>query len=311
MYHGSVSPEIAKGLKVLQERIAKRPISSSKLDESFNLATWNIRAFGETRRTPAAIHYIAEILGQFDLISIVELREDLRDLRDVLAILGPYWRAVYSDVILDAGGNRERIAFVYDKRALTFNGFVAEANPSRRKRGDVYIPDFEWWRAPYMASFRSGDFDFVILTVHIQWGTESGRLEELVSLAEWIDAKRKREFAEDVDWMVTGDFNITTDAMMQALQSKGLQMPKALRDQSIGTDLAKANWYDRILHLPIYPENFANIGGYLDFFDGDFGPLFPGMEKEKCTYQLSDHLPLWVQINTDIDGRRLDQIIRG
>jgi hypothetical protein len=34
------------------------------------------------------------------------------------------------------------------------------------------------------------------------------------------------------------------------------------------------------------------------------------MDKTKFTYQLSDHLPLWMQINTNIDGLQLDEIIR-
>jgi hypothetical protein len=35
------------------------------------------------------------------------------------------------------------------------------------------------------------------------------------------------------------------------------------------------------------------------------------MTKEKFTYQLSDHLPLWMQINTNISGEQLSQIVRG
>src|SRR5213592_3743765 len=122
MNHGNISPEIAKGLKVLQSRIAKAAIPSSKLDETLNIATWNIREFGKKARTEAAIHYIAEILGQFDLVGVVELRDDLADLGRVLKILGPYWRAVYSDMIPDPGGNRERVAYLHDKRAVVFNG---------------------------------------------------------------------------------------------------------------------------------------------------------------------------------------------
>ena len=117
MEHGNVSPGIAKGLLALQRRIKAANVPSSKLDETVNVATWNIREFGKKPRTEAAVHYIAEILGQFDLIGVVELRDDLTDLGRVLKILGPYWRAVYSDAIPDPGGNRERIAFLYDKRA--------------------------------------------------------------------------------------------------------------------------------------------------------------------------------------------------
>ena len=103
MNHGKVSPEIAKGLLALHERIAASHIPSSKIDESINIATWNIREFGKKKRTEAAVHYIAEILGQFDLIGVVELRDNLTDLGRVLRILGPYWRAVYSDMVPDAG----------------------------------------------------------------------------------------------------------------------------------------------------------------------------------------------------------------
>ena len=91
MFHGSVSPHIAKGLKVLKTRIEAARIPSSSLDESLNIATWNIREFGRMRnrkrRTKAAIHYIAEILNQFDVIAITELRDDLTDLSRVMEVL--------------------------------------------------------------------------------------------------------------------------------------------------------------------------------------------------------------------------------
>lgn len=141
MEHGNVSQEIAKGLLALQDRIIAAQIPSSKLDESINLATWNIRDFGKVDRSEAAIHYIAEILGQFDLIGVVEVRDNLADLGRVLQILGPYWRAVYSDMIPDAGGNHERVAYIYDKRAVAFNGLAAEAQEPRKKKGLEYLSE--------------------------------------------------------------------------------------------------------------------------------------------------------------------------
>jgi hypothetical protein len=113
MHHGPVTPEIAAGLLALKNRIEAAKIPSSKLDETINLAVWNIREFGKVRRIEPAIHYIAEILGQFDLIAIVELRDNLQDLSRVLCYLGPSWRVVYSDWIDDSGGNKERVAFLF------------------------------------------------------------------------------------------------------------------------------------------------------------------------------------------------------
>src|ERR1051325_11076050 len=161
MHHGDIPKSIAKGLLALQARIKAANVPPSKIDETLNIATWNIREFGKKPRSEAAIHYLAEILGQFDLIGVVELRDDLMDLGRVMKLLGPYWRAVYSDMIPDAGGNRERLAFLYDKRAVVFNGFAAEASPPRVKKGEEYLSDVSFWRSPYMASFRAGNFDFI------------------------------------------------------------------------------------------------------------------------------------------------------
>ena len=110
MHHGDISIEIAQGLLALQQRIKAAGIPPSQLDETLNIATWNIREFGKKPRNRAAIHYIAEILGQFDLIGLVELRDHLTDLGRVPEDTGPTGRAVYSDMIPDAGGNRERVA---------------------------------------------------------------------------------------------------------------------------------------------------------------------------------------------------------
>lgn len=314
MNHGDISPEIARGLKELRKRIEAAKIPSSKLDETLNLATWNIREFGKTPRLKASLHYIAEILGQFDLIAVVEVRDNLSELAEVLRILGPYWRAVFSDYITDAGGNRERIAYVYDKRAAVFTGLAAEADPPRKKTASgEYLPAISWWRSPYLASFRAGSFDFVLVTAHIRWGSgDEARLAPLKLLAEWIDRRAKEKYTDDKDIILMGDFNIPAvgDPLYRAITSKGLKMPEPLLGLH-GTNLAKDKRYDQILHYPVFTQSFTNAGGALDFYAGDHKALFPGakMSKAEFTYQLSDHLPLWVQLNVDVEGERIDQII--
>lgn len=106
MDYQGVTEVIAKSLLELKERIEYAKIPPSKIDETVNIATWNVREFGKKPRTKAALFYIAEILSQFDLIGLVEVRDDVSDLKKVLDILGPEWRAAYSDAILDAGKSR-------------------------------------------------------------------------------------------------------------------------------------------------------------------------------------------------------------
>jgi len=167
-----------------------------------------------------------------------------------------------------------------------------------------------------MASFRAGNFDFVVLSTHIRWGdSEASRLKELTLLADWIDRRRAEPTFEDKDLLVMGDFNIPSreSALFKALtkDGTGLRIPTKLLGLTFGTDLMKVKRYDQILHYPTFPENFANAGGVVDFYAGDSEPLFAGMSKDKFTFQMSDHLPLWMQIKTEIDGQLLDQIIKG
>jgi len=313
MNHGTISKEIARGLKVLQDRITLAKIPPSKLDESINVATWNIREFGNVPREEASLHLIAEIIGQFDVVSLVEVRDDVRDLSKVLGYLGPYWKVVFSDDLTDPGGNRERIAFVYDSRAAAFTGLASQATASRKKSGEEYLPRVTWWRPPYQASFRAGSFDFVLIAAHIRWGaSEKGRIPELQAIADWVEAKHHEGHVLDHDIIVVGDFNIpaTSSPLFQAITSRGLQMPPSLAGLH-GSDLAKEKRYDQILHDPRFTKSFTGQGGVLDFYAGDHAPLLPGKKFSKLefTFQLSDHLPLWLHIDTDTESERLDQIL--
>lgn len=324
MFHGEVSPEIAWGLKVLRQRIKDAKIEPSKLDKTLNIATWNIREFGRMRkgerRSEAAIHYIAEILNQFDLIAIVELRDDLTDLQRVMEVLGPYWHVVFSDFNTDPTGNRERIAYLYDGRVAVFTGLAAEADPPLRKNSETkeYEPTILWWRSPFMASFRAGNFDFILLTVHIRWGkSEADRLPELEKLAEWVYDRCQEEHVFDKDIIVMGDFNIPQigDPLYDAVVSKGLEIPDALLGTEHGSNLEKNKRYDQILHYRRHTSAFGSKGGVLDFYRGSWRDLFPEADypylksKTDFTFQMSDHLPLWVQLEVQVDEEQLDQIL--
>ncbi len=324
MHHGNVSPDIAKGLLALKTRIDAAKIPSSKLDESINIAVWNIREFGRTKRTEAAIHYIAEIIGQFDLVAIVELRSNLEDLSRVMGYLGDYWKVVYSDWDDDRGANDERTAFLYDKRAIVHNGLAAEVGAPRVKRGSEWVSEESYWRAPYLCSFRAGNFDFLALAMHARWGDSiSARADELKRLSNWIETRFKSKYVEDNDLIVMGDFNTPSlsDPTFAALTGNGLQIPESLVKLKVGdrfidgSNLGKNARYDQILHRATVPSNFCNAGGALDFYidDAKIEELFPGRgyTKAKFTYQLSDHFPIWIQVKTDISSYVLNQIIRG
>ncbi len=319
MHYGTPPWYIAEGLLEVRRRSAEARIPPSVLDDSLNFATWNIREFGRVPRLEASIYYIAEMINRFDLVALTELRDNLADLRRVMRVLGEHWQVVFSDFSQDRGGNNERIAYLYDTRMVTFTGLAAEADPPRVKVAGEYLPKFTWWRSPYMASFQSGSFDFVLLTAHIRWGKKiSERVRTLEEFRKWVVKRRARKFVLDRDFIVTGDFNVPhrKHAAYRALTgAKGeLLLPEGLLAVK-GTNLSRRNTYDQILHSPTKLSQFSGVGGVLDFYRDDWQALYPNPEhrpanQRKFTYELSDHLPLWLQIKTNITDKRLAQLAK-
>ncbi len=323
MDHSELNPDEARRLKTLRGRIEEHDIPSSRLDESLNLAIWNVRDFGKKRRTKDALHMIAEVIYQFDLVAFVELGANLKPLRKVMDLLGPYWRIVYNDITPGYAGNQERIGFLYDKRMVTFNGFAAELSPrmvrpkgmnAAGKKHD-YVAEFGIWRQPYMASFRAGTFDFIVVATHIRYDSkhEERRVEELEYIAEWIGRWCKSKHMVDRDIIVLGDFNTPSidddDAFFNALTSAGLRVPASLRTAG-HTNFAGGKQYDHILYYPGQTKTVTNKGGVFRFANKrNCKALFPALSPTEFTYKLSDHYPVWVQLNTDTDDERLDQLI--
>lgn len=308
--------ETADGLRELVQRIDALKLPASCLDKTLKIATWNIREFGNPARPrlKKSLYYIAEILSHFDLISVVELRDNVRELSAVLRILGPTWNIIYSDYIEDAGGNKERVGYIYDSRACLFTGLAGNATEVRKKKGTEYFPASSWWRKPFMASFQSGNFDFVALTTHVRWGdTEKERTKELGMLADYVLARTIKETSLDRDLIVMGDFNIPKldSPLYKEVTKRGLVMPKGLAGIT-GSNLGRNKRYDQILHNPVYTKSITNEGGCLDFIGDGWGALYPEAKSaydQDFTYQLSDHLPIWIMIDTDTDEEQLEQVL--
>lgn len=140
-------------LAALRERVAASKVPARSHDK-LRIATWNIRELGRRQRRPESLVYIAEILSQFDLVSIVELRENLTELDAIRALLGPTWRALFTGPVFDPAGNRERSTYLFDSRHLP-----ASAGAFTGKGGEV---DFYTGgiRALYPASVDEREFTY-------------------------------------------------------------------------------------------------------------------------------------------------------
>ncbi|MFK7881599.1 endonuclease/exonuclease/phosphatase family protein [Roseobacter sp.] len=94
------------------------------------IGTWNIREFGNTkyggRDTYEPLYYMAEIVSNFDIVAIQEVRGNMSEFLDLLEILGPAWDYLATDVTDGRAGNGERMVFAFNRNRVRFRNIAGE-----------------------------------------------------------------------------------------------------------------------------------------------------------------------------------------
>jgi endonuclease/exonuclease/phosphatase family metal-dependent hydrolase len=306
-------------------------------DAGLIIGTWNIRDFDNNKfrhgpRRRESLYYIAEILSAFDVCALQEVNEDLGPLKDVIRLMGPGWDFIATDVTVGSSGNRERMAFVFDSRKVRF----------RHVAGEIVLPkhallpgEQQFARTPFLVSFQAGWFKFSLCTVHIYFGEESKgsegyqrRVQEIEYLAKEMADRAERE---NENYILLGDFNLKNplDETMQALTKAGFQLPpeqhpsnllgtayydqiafRTRKDELTFLAAGAFNWGETLYR----PEHYEHYAPALPARHRDLGPDGTPRDKGKdkeyyakrwLTWQISDHLPLWVELAVDFSDAHL------
>jgi len=309
---------VARGLLALRASLDAE-IPARTIDGTVLVATWNLREFDTGRfgsRTEEAFRFIAEILSRFDVVAIQEVADDLSALLRLEQLLGGTWRHLVTDTSLGSAGNRERMAFVYDVRKLDFSGLA----------GEVVIPDkagasvLQLARTPFLCGFRAGATCFALCTVHLYYGQgarDPRRTQEIRALAALLAGKAGRPDSPTENLVLLGDFNVfnTDDAVLTTLESAGFGVPPEIQPLG-GSSLDRSRHYDQIAVLA-REGRFATTGraGVFDWSRAVFRREDAATWAHACgrydyaqwrTHQMSDHLPLWVEVKTDFAARMLE-----
>lgn len=319
----------AVGLLRLRRAIRKT-VPAKRMDGRLLLATWNIREFGGKKfkgRSKEALFYIAEVMSAFDLVAVQEVRSDLADFNRLMRILGGWWRYLVTDVTLGRRGNEERLAFLYDSRKVTFGGFASQVVVPPKAKKQTVAPAEQLARTPFVVGFRCGWLKFTICTAHILYGKGVAapleRVQEIRALAQLLAERAKHPDAWAKNMIVLGDFNIfkPTDETFKALTSAKFVVPKHL--EGMTSNAAKGKHFDQIAFIAPDLEDKLELStaGVLNIFETVFTDKkkdqeFYAAAKGKApfrtwrTYQLSDHLPMWIELRTDFSGKYLREKMR-
>lgn len=311
----------------LKESVPERVRSSKLL-----LATWNIREFESGKygaRQREALYYIAEIIDHFDIVAVQEVRDDLSSLERVMDILGSSWDYLLTDVTAGTQGNKERMAFVYDTRKVRFGGLAGEIVVPPVKKD---APAGQFARTPFMVGFRTSWFKFTICTTHIYYGKsvkdDPQRIEEIRQLARLLAQTVMEDNAWAKNMILLGDFNIfgVQDETFKALTDPGFQIHPNLL--GVGSNVDQSKHFDQIAFIaPDLKDRLADCNaGVFNYYnhvyreeDADvYAPDVPkskagkpGKFKDWRTYQMSDHLPMWIELRVDFSREYLERIAAG
>ncbi len=281
------------------------------------IGSWNIANLGAQVRRECDLELIAEMLGWFDVIAVQECRENIADLYAAVHYMGARYRVVMSD----AGGNNERMVFVYDAKKLALLDEVGEvtlapvAMQSVRLSRDIptsasrSFAGFD--RSPYLGSFTlvHHPLSVQLLNVHLFFGSEGrGDVErralETAAVAKWTALRNQSPYAGARELIALGDFNMPKprrdggNIVYDALTSRGLVTPP--HSTVVGSSIASDNRYDQVAMFPETTRKWLVNVGVFDFDAVVFRDLWErkGQQvfNEYVRYYLSDHRVMWVEV---------------
>ena len=253
--------------------------------QTITLATFNVRIFSNGSRDDQELEQIADVLELYDFVAIQELRDTLVLRRAVneLATRG-YKYAFDASNRVGRGSPYELYAFLYrtDKIQLVTPGVLwGETN-------DEFI------REPFYATFRSGNFDFTVITIHVLYGdSQSERRPEIIELANVFQAVQSGN-ANEQDVILVGDFNFPpTDQGWTNL--KAIPTMTWLVNPPEKTTISDASLYDNFWFQSQYVTEYADSFDIYVFDEDVFGN-----DDQAASLAVSDHRPVWAVFRTDM-----------
>jgi endonuclease/exonuclease/phosphatase family metal-dependent hydrolase len=240
---------------------------------TIRIATWNLKKFSEQGNPDFVM--IAGVIrsSRFDLLAIQEVQQQGQAVQRLRRQLGEPWRHAISE----RTGNNERFAFLY-------RGDILEV-----VNGPAFMQSAEaaaFARVPFTATFRAGQFDFTLVTIHLSYTDTNHRRREADALARF--AKDLAANAAEKDVIVLGDFNDTGSGELRYFDSQGWTK---LNHES--TNLSSSEIYDNLLIDPKYTREWTGGVGVVRFDETCYQN-----DDKRAADDVSDHRPVWADFAT-------------
>lgn len=330
--------------KKLKSQLPVRTNRSTLLLSTWNLREFS----NSSNRLEESYWYIAEVISSFDLIAVQEIGNDMSALKKLMEILGYKYDYIVTDTPNVEGGNERIAFIYNTGKVKFKNiaGEVNLDSKERAKHELLegfarppFVVAFQasWFKFNLCSVHMYYGSDKKDQVTGKKDNTR--RMNEIAALTEKLSLRSKKE---DVTYILLGDFNIEKvgDQYYNALvgtpgKSTGFYI-RSFDSKPLYTNAKNDRAFDQIAfsmknitleNLNIAKQSKETEMGVVDFYDTIFNdeahyrPIAEAMYKKKGkpmpkswkfnqwrTFQMSDHLPLWMELRIDFTDEYLETL---
>jgi endonuclease/exonuclease/phosphatase family metal-dependent hydrolase len=260
--------------------------SVSSASDTITIGEFNIQVFGRTKMSkPEVTEVLCPIARKFDVMLVEEIRDTTDDtaqayLDCINRLDGPKYAFIESER-LGRTLSKEAYAYFYNTETVSYLSGSTK----------VFNEPQDWFeREPYEATFKSGNFDFTLVGVHVKPLAAAAEIDHLHDVV----ISTLNSDPDERDVIVLGDFNADGTYFNENSTSTRLLGDEYLwaigndRDTMVVTD----NTYDRIVLRKADTVEYLPGSAGVIRFDKEFSL------SASSTKVVSDHYPVYARFST-------------
>jgi len=258
--------------------------------ETVKIASFNIQIFGQTKSEKEDVmNVLTKVVREFDIVLIQEIRDASEQtipsfVEKINQMEGSEYGFIRSER-LGRTTSKEAYAYVYNTETVQF---IQGSDYVYADVNDVFE------REPYIASFKSGNFGFVLVGIHTKPDDAYNEIGNLTVVVPSILAANPNE----KDVIVMGDFNADGSYFDEEDTSNPFKASEYnwIITNDMDTMVKTDYTYDRIVLLDTTLSHEYDAGTAQVFY---FDQVY-GLNNQTFVGEISDHYPVFAQYKTNL-----------
>jgi endonuclease/exonuclease/phosphatase family metal-dependent hydrolase len=258
--------------------------------ETVKIAAFNIQIFGQAKsQKQDVMAVLRDVVREFDIVLIQEIRDASEQtipnfVEAINQMEGPEYSFIRSER-LGRTSSKEAYAYIYNTETVQF---IQGSDYVYNDVNDVFE------REPYIASFKAGNFDFVLVVIHTKPDDAYNEIGNLTLVVSSIQTANPNEN----DIIVMGDFNADGSYFDEDDTSNPFKASDYnwLITNAMDTMVKTDYTYDRMVVLDSTLNHEYDAGSAQVFY---FDQVY-GLNNQTFVAEISDHYPVFAQYKTNL-----------